>query len=122
MNPAEFKSARETYCYVPARLIRAHDHESPDFHWKSLDLVMDVPDNWAAKYGDARSKYSSIALDEFHRELLRSKDENDLLHGLMSVVFWGFASGTDGRINARRALSRSNSILQGRSNTQSLES
>jgi hypothetical protein len=52
----------------------------------------------------------------FHHALLNGAHDEDLIHGLLSVVFWGFASGTDGRVNSMRALSRSRAILSGRKN------
>ena len=61
-----------------------------------------------------REPNSSWDLDEFHRALLQSDNEEDLIHGLLSVVFWGFASGSNGRLNAPRALSRAKAILIGR--------
>ena len=35
-------------------------------------------------------------LDEFHRGSLQSEDEDDLIHGLLSVVFWDFRQGWAG--------------------------
>jgi hypothetical protein len=92
----ELKSAREKYRYVPARLVRPVDAGSnAALAWKSLRLVTDVPSNW--RNADDTAKYSSFELDEFHRKLLNSDKDEDLMHGLLSVVFWGFClwhSGT----------------------------
>ena len=115
MTPEELKAAREKYLYVPARLVRFKDADgNAALSWKSLKLVMDVPPNWQQARADARARYSSFELDEFHRELLNSRDEEDLMHGLLSVVFWGFASGTQGRITAERALARCRAFIHGR--------
>lgn len=116
MSPAEFKAAREKYQYVPARLIRAPNGGKPHLNWKSLKLVMDVPEGWDSGDQDIRSGYSSVDLDNFHRRLLRSESEYDLIHGLLSIVFWGFASGSDGRINRARALAKAKEIINGRAN------
>jgi hypothetical protein len=117
MTPAELKAAREKYAYVPARLVRARSAAAADLSWKSLNLVMDIPIKWAAGHKEIRSQYSSWDLDEFHRGLLQSDDEEELFHGLLSIVFWGFASGSNGRLNAPRALSRARAILVGRKNS-----
>jgi DNA invertase Pin-like site-specific DNA recombinase len=116
MDLLELKAARETYQYVPARLIRAPNDREPDLNWKSLKLVMDIPKGWDSGNQDIRSQYSSIELDEFHYALLKSESEYDLIHGLLSIVFWGFASGTNGRINSKRALRRAEAIIVGRKN------
>jgi hypothetical protein len=113
----ELKSAREKYRYVPARLVRPVDAGSnAALAWKSLRLVTDVPSNW--RNADDTAKYSSFELDEFHRKLLNSDKDEDLMHGLLSVVFWGFASGTQGRITAERALSKCRAIINGRQNAK----
>ena len=116
MTPSEIKAAREKYNYVPARLIRAGDYVAADLSWNSLKLIMDVPKGWDVKHQQPRSPYSSYELDEFHRGLLQSENKEDLIHGLLSVVFWGFSSGVDGRLNPRRALSRAKAIVLGRKN------
>jgi hypothetical protein len=116
MSPSELKAAREKYQYVPARLIRAHNDREPDLNWKSLKLVMDIPRDWDSGDQNIRSQYSSIQLDDFHCSLLQSESEYDLMHGLLSVVFWGFASGTDGRIRSNRALARAKAVVDGRTN------
>jgi Putative 8-oxoguanine DNA glycosylase OGG-like protein len=117
MIPQELKSGRERYAYVPARLVRVNGGDA-DIAWRSLALKIDLPKNWQKGGASVRSTYSSIALDSFHQTLLSAGQEEDLIHGLLSVVFWGFASGSDGRINANRALSRCRAILFGRKNSQ----
>ena len=115
MTPSDLKAAREKYQYIPARLIRAPNNCEVHLNWKSLKLIMDVPKAWDTGQ-QVRSRYSSWELDEFHHGLLQSEDETDLLHGLLSVVFWGFASGADGRLHLPRALSRAEVIVSGRNN------
>jgi len=116
MTPSEIKAAREKYSYVPARLIRASDHVAADLSWKSIKLIMDVPKGWDATHLQTRLQYSSCKLDNFHGKLLQSENDDDLVQGLLSVVFWGFSSGADGRLNVRRALSRARAIVFGRKN------
>ncbi len=117
MKRDELKSAREKYCYVPARLVRSLDTGSnAALAWKSLRLVIEVPPNWRNADDTTRAKYSSFELDEFHRKLLNSRNAEDLMHGLLSVVFWGFASGIEGRITAERALARCSALINGRRN------
>jgi hypothetical protein len=116
MTPAEFKIARERYTYVPARLIRVADDEKADRVCFGLRLRGHVPQEWPARASSARVDISSIELDEFHGGLLRSTADDDLLHGLLSVVFWGFASGTDGRLHLDRAIARASAIAHGRAN------
>jgi hypothetical protein len=43
------------------------------------------------------------------------------MHGLLSAVFWGFASGVDGRINVGRAVARSRAFILGRKNLSAQE-
>jgi hypothetical protein len=114
MTPPELKAAREQYAYVPARLVRSSDASVADITWNSLKLRVDIPIKWDAKNRETRSQYSSWDLDEYHRGLLQSDNEENLFHGLLSVVFWGFASGANGRLSAPRALSRAKAIVTGR--------
>jgi hypothetical protein len=46
MTPDELKSARESYGYIPARLVRVSDDDAAKLTWKSLKLDMDVPHRW----------------------------------------------------------------------------
>jgi hypothetical protein len=116
MTPSELKAAREKYAYVPAHLVRASGHVAANLVWKSLKLSMHVPKKWDAGHQELRSQYSSWELDRFHHTLLQSDNGEDLVHGLLSVVFWGFASGSTGRLNTARALARAEAILFGRKN------
>ena len=110
---------RDEYSYVPARLVRAPNTGSnADLAWKSIRLTIDVPPNWRNAFDTDRVKYSSFEVDEFHRMLLNSVIHEDLMHGLLSVVFWGFASGTDERITAERAFARCSALINGRKNAK----
>lgn len=116
MTPDEFRSARESYAYIPARLVPVSDDGAAKLTWKSLKLDIDVPHDWATGHPKIRKKYSSLRLDMFHHGLLNSDRDDDLMHGLLSVVFWGFASGTDGRVHSMFALAKSRTILYGKKN------
>ena len=71
---------------------------------------------WETGHQQTRSRHSSWALDDFHYALLQSENDEDLIHGVLSVVLWGFASGTGGRLYLPRALSRARAIVDGRKN------
>ena len=116
MTPDDLKIARKSYGYIPARLIRVSDDHAAKVTWKSLKLDIDVPHNWATGDPKIRTRYSSQELDTYHDQLLNSERDDDLPLGLLSVVFWGYASGVDGRVNPMFALSRSRRILCGRKN------
>ncbi|HUI21581.1 MAG TPA: hypothetical protein VLZ74_11135 [Methylocella sp.] len=113
---SKFKAAREAYRYIPARLIRANG--LGDLNWRGLHLKMDVPSNWEKGGEVVRQKYSSVKLDEFHYGLLTHADDETLVHGLLSAVFWGFASGVKSRVTSGRALARSEMILRGHSHSR----
>jgi hypothetical protein len=55
-------------------------------------------------------------LDTFHHDLLGDANEENIMHGLLSAVFWGFVSGVNGRVNVGRALARSRAFILGRKN------
>jgi hypothetical protein len=110
------REARENYRYVPARLVTALGE--PDLAWADHDidlkLVRDCPTQ--AQWNDAnfRARHSSIGIDNFHSALLNGSRQTDLLHGLVSTVFWGFASGSDGVIRQERALGKARCVPNGR--------
>jgi hypothetical protein len=116
VTPSKLKAHRERYAYVPARLVRVGEREDADLSCFGFRLRKYVPEEWQERLKGEPVSISSLQLDEFHRGLLRSDDENDLLHGLLSVVFWGFASGADGRLRLNRALTRAKAIAHGRQN------
>jgi hypothetical protein len=110
MTPDELKSGREKYTYIPARLVRVSDDSVAKITWKSLTLDVNLPPDWATGDPEIRKRYSSLMLDMFHHNLLNSEHDEDLMHGLLSIVFWGFASGTNGRVNGMYALAKSRTI------------
>ena len=117
MTDNELKSAREKYAYIPARLVSVSDDVAGDLTWKSLKLAMNVPSDWHKGGSEVRAKYSSRQLDMFHNKLLTDDDELKLMHGLLSIVFWGFVSGSRGGVTSQRALARARAILCGRKNS-----
>jgi hypothetical protein len=113
MTPQELKFFRERYAYIPARLVRVSDGGEVKLPWKTLCLKMSVPQNWNAESTEAKSRYSSVALDDFHQALLTSENVEDILHGLLSVVFWGFVSGAKGGVTPNFALARAERVAHG---------
>jgi len=89
MTPNELKLAREKYGYIPARLVRVRNDDAAKLTWESLSLDIDVPQHWTTGDPLIRKSYSSRKLDAFHRKLLNSDRDGDLMHGLLSVVFLG---------------------------------
>ncbi|MDD5395562.1 MAG: hypothetical protein PHE17_21270 [Thiothrix sp.] len=59
----------------------------------------------------------SLALDKFHNKLLNSHSDQDLLHGLISVVYWGYVSGRDGVSRQGRAKGKAMQLCRGRKNS-----
>ena len=49
---------------------------------------------------------SVMALDEYHRTLLRSRADETAVFGYLSVLYWGHYSGQDGTARAQRALGK----------------
>jgi hypothetical protein len=45
MTPGELKSARKSYGYIPARLVRVSDDDAAKLTWKSLKLDMECRTN-----------------------------------------------------------------------------
>lgn len=107
------QEARNRYSYVPARLITSTSG-APLISLTDRDLLMNVPDNWQHGGSDVRCKFSSIELDAFHTTLLNSPSAEDLMHGLVSVVFWGNASSAKGREQSRFAFERARRIPEGK--------
>jgi hypothetical protein len=111
MNAAGLAQARSDYWYVPARLVRTNALE-PSLTWDDLRLTLDLPDEARWQEKAVGSGYRSLELDQFHCGLLHGTAE-DRLHGLASVVFWGYASGTDGKFRVPRALNRVQWLIRG---------
>jgi len=105
---------------VPARL----DPTAADRNVKSIFLngtrltpILPAEKDWLN--GTIKKEYSSIELDRYHFELLQSDKKDEIVTGVLSVVFWGFSSGADGKFREDRALARANQLLEGhkKSNT-----
>jgi hypothetical protein len=117
MENIQLQHARETYAYIPARLTGSSECRDGDIRWMDLHLSANVPPpDWHSDAAKRRG-YSSLKLDDFHSVLLGSDNAQALLHGLLSVVFWGYVSGTDGRIHVERALKRARWHLDGKINS-----
>jgi len=60
------------------------------------------------------AQMSQDAWEAKHRNLLRSSVFDDVVLGLASIVFWGFYSGSRGRVYSPRALTRARWLRDGR--------
>jgi len=112
-----FQNGREAYSYIPGKLVRTAAAQECDIHWVDLRLSSEVPPaDW---HTDTRTRanFSSIKLDEFHSALLMGNHPQQILHGLLSVVFWGNLSGRDAKVNIRRALRRASWHISGKVNS-----
>jgi len=117
MENVELQHARGTYAYIPATLIQGSGSSDGDKRWADLQLSASVPPpDWHSDPAKRRV-YSSLKLDNFHSRLLGSENAQELLHGLLSVVFWGYVSGTDGRVHVTRALKRARWHVVGKINS-----
>ena len=102
----DWSKGRSSYEYIPAKMVAVID-EYYDFEWGDLKLKVEVPDPSGWNLHKKRKDYSSIQLDNFHTSLLmKGMSIESRLHGLCSTVFWGYASGTDGKVHVGRALAR----------------
>jgi len=115
LNLDNYSEARSAYSYVPARLVLSSNRE-PDLVFGNLALSTSCPTVMDWQNRDDAGIFSSLELDDFHRRLLHGAD-GELLHGLLSAVFWGFASGADGRLHPGRARARASWIINGKSGT-----
>lgn len=114
MDHSRLREARIAYSYVPAQLVRSNG--ATNISWGDLELSSWVPHKEWHSDPSQRTSHSSLQLDNFHSQLLTSDSDDDLKHGLLSVVFWGFASGKDNRIRERRALARAKWHVHGKVN------
>ena len=114
LNSDIYCDERKSYRYPPARLIESHIHEAIErIEWGDMVLIQDIPsrEEWTAeKY---RRKQSSMRLDAFHTKLLNSEDCDEILHGILSVQYWGNAAGRDGRLTGF-ALKRARWLVDGK--------
>ncbi len=107
-NISEWIQNRNSYSYIPGKLILSEESKA-DFDWDRLHLNSSLPDsNSISKWG------SSVELDHYHKTLLMSGNENDLMVGFLSVIFWGYVSGSDGVVRTARALGKVRSFRDGR--------
>src|SRR5262245_625534 len=113
MSPEKLRAARNRYRYVPAHLIESINGE-PDLIWGNLRLVRKLPSRTDWENAEIRKCYASVGIDSYHAKLLNQNTERALLHGLASTVFWGYASGLDGRYRIERAIAKTRMLIEGR--------
>lgn len=106
-NNDALAAARSAYAYAPFRLDRAAASEQADAVLWGQSVVIKGP---AAEDAPRFAAHSSWALDQHHHRLLRSASDEDVLLGVASVTFWGFAQGRGGRFTTARALSRAKNV------------
>lgn len=122
-----YKGWRESYRYVPAHLLVTEGGVDGNniLTWEGTSLSACCPDQatWdrlrnalnADRDNDGpKNPYSSFSLDEFHNNLLWSEKPEAPFHGLLSVMFWGFTSGTDHQVRKGRALGKARMLYEGR--------
>ncbi|KIC55856.1 hypothetical protein RM53_14930 [Brevundimonas nasdae] len=98
--------ARNAYAYAPLRLVRSESAGAQAALW-------DMPVQFAGPLEGQASAFASWPswdLDQHHAGLLRSQNNDDVLLGVASVTFWGFAQGRGGRLTTARALARAKNI------------
>jgi len=111
MIDSEFESwvrSRNLYSYIPAKLTKS-ENSSESFVWGTLRVSPQGP-----KSKDRSTWGSSLQLDSYHQQLLLANSDEDLLLGFSSVVFWGYASGTDGIVRPARAMGKVRVFRDGR--------
>ena len=99
--------ARASYAYAPFSLNRADPVEAADAVLWGQPVMVQGP---TASEAPTFSAYSSWELDRYHCGLLRSEVAEDVLLGVASVTFWGFAQGRGGRYTTARALARAGAV------------
>lgn len=100
LKSSDWVKHRNLYSYIPGRLILSNKEES-DFVWDDINLKSQTPiSNNLPDWG------SSKILDTYHKKLLLSDNENEVLIGFLSVIYWGYISGSDSVIRPARALSK----------------
>lgn len=104
---------RESYAYPPGRLVPDNDNCEDVVIVGEVRLKMDVPTTAQWQQESVRSRYSSVAVDRYHAQLLLSDHAGERLHGLLSVIAWGYVSGTDSRIRSGRAMGKTRIVIQG---------
>jgi hypothetical protein len=113
MDENTMRAMRARYAYPPGRLdiAKRNDVVFLDIDGRRLCVVAPSTADWTRP--EVRARHSSIALDQFHTDLLMSECTVDQRHGLLSCVTWGFISGTDLRIKPERAFGRARSLITG---------
>jgi hypothetical protein len=99
---------------VCTRTPHCFDQQGSRLRCRDLRLVPQLPSHEEWNTGAGRSRYASVELDAYHTKLLNRKTVDDLFHGLVSVIFWGYVSGTDGRFRVNRAISKARILKNGR--------
>ncbi|AYG95654.1 hypothetical protein D8I30_11020 [Brevundimonas naejangsanensis] len=99
--------ARNAYAYAPFCLRRADSGARVDAVLWGIPVVISGPEPADAPRFE---HFSSAALDRYHGQLLHSDHDSDVLLGVASVTFWGFAQGRGGRFTTARALARAKHI------------
>ena len=70
---------------------------------------------------DHKELDSVIELDSYHYQLLRSDQDREVLNGYLSVLYWGFYSGQDGKLRGPRAKGLVNKAMRKLSETNAPE-
>lgn len=114
INKESLVRARSNYAHVPARLL-LHEGAGGTRLWgRTVKAAMPSQDEWTSN--PKPRCYSSWTLDDYHRVLLNSDDGGELLLGLASTVFWGYASGTDGVLRPDQAMAKVATLADGNDN------
>ena len=114
MSAEQYCERREAYRYPPARLIVSKESRQEELIiWNHIQLCKDAPSKEEWNTCDYRSKQSSVKLDGFHRKLLNSDDDDKMLHGIVSVQYWGNYADRGGDFTGF-ALSRAKWLVSGK--------
>ncbi len=118
--PAEtLEVMRTSYNYPPATLMHVEGPGSQSIEIpQGKHIAPDVSrlKGWSTSARPCST--SSVDVDRHHHALLWSTSESDQITGLLSVQFWGFYSGADGRHRSGRALARAKQVINGKKNSK----
>lgn len=106
-NHYELVQSRGKYAYPPLSLRFCDPENAPDAVLWGQPVAICGPSQMD---GPQFAGYSSFKLDEYHRGLLNSSNSSEVLLGVASVTFWGFAQGRGGRHTTNRALGRARNV------------
>lgn len=98
---------RGLYSYIPGKLIKSAKNDF-DFEWDGIFLKSHHP-----LLSDKLTWGASTDLDNYHHSLLTSSNDQEILVGFLSVIFWGYISGADGVVRKARALSKVRAFRDG---------